>query len=196
MLILLVPLLPLIAIFYVTYQTHAIVRLVRLLTQSAHIAQVGLASNVVWGLCYLPGSVMFLLIFCYVAVSPDEVGLFGPVGAAMSAGFWLGMTLWLRSIVRHDLAIYREPTALVPAVVLALICLTYVAVLVGAMALEAVTWQTFGGGNMMWLAGYLLLLFIPGAPLAGLVLLIVHVGRVRAAHTWETYVPPEEDEIP
>jgi len=26
-------------------------------------------------------------------------------------------------------------------------------------------------------------------------MLIVHVARARAAKTWETYVPPEEDEI-
>ena len=38
--------------------------------------------------------------------------------------------------------------------------------------------------------------YIPTAPLVGFVLLVVHVAQVRRAKTWETYVPPEQEEIP
>ena len=50
--------------------------------------------------------------------------------------------------------------------------------------------------NLIALAMALLLLYVPAAPLVGFVLLIVHVVRVRAAKTWETAVPPEEEEMP
>jgi len=39
-----------------------------------------------------------------------------------------------------------------------------------------------------------ILSFVP--PLVGFVLLVIHVAQVRAAKTWETYVPPEQEEIP
>jgi hypothetical protein len=176
---------------YAIGQTRMLVRLIRLLRQPARIAQFGLAESCVVTLCFLPGIMLLILAAILVFLGGPFVGsgkqdlltlmTFRPIGSAFSLGAWVLMTAWFRHIVRRDLAIYREPIALVPVVNMSLICLTYIAS------------GFFAGSGMLALC---LLIYIPAAPLAGFVLLIVHVWQVRAAKTWETYVPPEEEEMP
>jgi len=198
---------------YAILETRMIVRLVRLLRHPGRIAQFGLAANHVTGLCYWPGIMLLMLLLMLLTVldaprgSSLETGAdplvlmtFGRIGVAFAMISWVAMTLWFRSIVNRDLAIYREPTALVPVVILALICVTYllgIAWLFAGAILQA-GWLPTGepGMDLIFLTASLLLLYVPAAPLAGFVLLIVHVGQVRAAKTWETYVPPEQEEMP
>lgn len=190
---------------YAIRQTRMIVRLVRLLRHPASTAQFGLPANYVTSLCYWPG---LMLLFTFLVVSEarsyDGTNLFilmtfSPYGAAFALCSWVAMTLWFRSIIRHELAIYRNPIALVPVVILALICLNYAAVTaVFVPALLGVS--SFVGGNSIWglvlMALVLLLFYIPATSFLSFVLLVIHVAQVRAAKTWETYIPPEEEEIP
>ena len=192
---------------YAILETRMIVRLVRLLRHPARTAQFGLAASFISGLCYWPVLMMLLLMFLLgmEVRPPDDANLLelmtlAPFGAAFALCSWVTMTLWFRSIVNRDLAVYRDPISLVPVVILALTCLTYLAVFAWVFTRQVMrvgllrTNDPFS--DMLGLAVGLLLLYVPAAPLAGFVLLIVHVVRVRAAKTWETYVPPEEEEMP
>lgn len=198
---------PLVLLLYVISQARMLVRLVRLLRFPARIAQVGLTANFITSLCVWPGLMLLLLTLALAAKGDtlDNANLlvlmtFTPYGAAFAVCSWVIMALWFRRILRRDLAIYREPTALVPVVILGLICLTFLAGVALVLALGLLFLWGFSSGNLLWnliVAGVaLMLLYVPAAPLAGFVLVIVHVGRVRAAKTWETYIPPEEEEIP
>lgn len=190
---------------YAIQQTRMIVRLVHLLRHPGSIAQFGLAARFLSGLCYGPVLMMLFLLGPEIGPSDDanllELMIFAPWGAAFALCFWVAMTIWFRSIIKRDLAIYREPTALVPVTVLALVCLNYVIGIAWVFARAAISNGSpmiNGPVNEILLALVmaLLVLCVPAAPLAGFVLLIFHVVRVRAAKTWETYIPPEEEEIP
>ena len=198
---------PLVLLLYVISQARMLVRLVRLLRHPARIAQVGLTASFITSLCVWPGLMLLLLTLALAAKGDtlDNANLlvlmtFTPYGAAFAMCSWVVMALWFRRILRRDLAIYREPTALVPVVILGLICLTFLAGVALVLALGLLFLWGFSSGNLLWnlivAAVALMLLYIPAAPLAGFVLLIVHVGQVRSAKTWETYVPPEEEEMP
>jgi len=105
------------------------------------------------------------------------------------------MTFWFRSIVRRELAMYRESIALVPVVIMGLICITYVASSVWQVVSLMVSGPSSSGQLLLsCLVMVAVLSFVP--PLVGFVLLVIHVAQVRRAKTWETYVPPEEEEIP
>ena len=202
-LLIMVPLL----LLYAIRQTRMIVRLVRLLRHAARTAQFGLAASFISCLCYWPVLMMLLLTF-FLGMEvrpPDDANLlelmtFAPFGAAFALCSWVAMTLWFRSIVNRELAMYRESIALVPVVILALVCLTYLAGFAWVFARQVISvglpMTNAPFINLIALAMALLLLYVPAAPLVGFVLLIVHVVRVRAAKTWETAVPPEEEEMP
>jgi len=195
-----------VVLLYAIPQTRMLVRLIHLLRQPGRIAQFGLAESCVVSLCFLPG-IMLLLAALLAAGgrlvphggNPLEMLTFSPAGAAFALCSWIAMTVWFRRIVQRELAMYREPIALVPVVIMSLICLNYVAVVVWGAVLSIL-----GAGSLTSLGPVAVelcltaavLIYIPAAPLAGFVLLIVHVWQVRAAKTWETYVPPEEEEIP
>lgn len=194
---------------YAIPQTRMLLRLVHLLRQPGRIAQFGLAESCVVTLCILPG--VMLLILAGILLHPagpsvsggkqDLLTLltFSPYGAAFALCSWIVMTLWFRHIVRRELAMYREPIALVPVVIMSLICLTYIARVVLWAALSIIAAGSFGGFGQIPLEDVLLtafLVYIPAAPLAGFVLLIIHVVRVRAAKTWETFIPDEQEELP
>ncbi len=194
-------------LLYAIRQTRMIVRLVRLLRHAARTAQFGLAASFISGLCYWPVLMMLLLTFFLGTEMrpPDDANLlelmtFTPCGAVFALCSWVAMTLWFRSIVNRDLSIYREPTSLVPVAVLALVCLTYLTGFAWVFARQVIRaglpMANAPSIDLIALAMALLLLYVPAAPFVGFVLLIVHVVLVRAAKTWETYVPPEEEEIP
>jgi hypothetical protein len=198
---------PLLLLLYVISQTRMIVRLVRLLRHPAGIAQVGLAANYITSLCVWPGLMLLLLTLTLATEGNtlDDANLlmlmtFTPYGAAFALCSWIAMALWFRRILRRDLAIYREPTALVPVVIMGLICLTFLAGVAWELGRRMLLAGALSSGNvienLIVAAVALMLLYIPAAPLAGFVLLIVHVVRVRAAKTWETYVPDEQEEMP
>jgi hypothetical protein len=124
---------------------------------------------------------------------------FTSYGAVFALCSWVVMTIWFRRIVRRDLAIYREPVALVPVVIMSLICLNYVAIgawQVASSILAAGSLTSLGQFPLEVCVSAAIMIYIPVAPLAGFVLLIIHVGLVRAAKTWETFIPPEEEEMP
>jgi hypothetical protein len=194
-------------LLYAIAQTRMIVRLVRLLRQPGRIAQFGLAASCVVTLCILPGLMLLLLTALLVAgggVSDDGgnplvLMTFTRYGAAFALCSWAAMTIWFRRIVRRDLAIYREPVALVPVVIMSLICLNYVAIVVwGAVSsiLAAGSLTSLGQLTLEVCVPVAIMIYIPAAPLTGFMLLIVHVARVRAAKTWETYIPDEQEEMP
>ena len=194
-------------LLYAIAQTRMLLRLVRLFRHPARIAQFGLAASCVVTLCILPGLMLLLLTALLVArggVSDDggnplTLMTFTRYGAAFALCSWVVMTIWFRRIVRRDLAIYREPVALVPVVIMSLICLNYVAIFVwGAVSsiLAAGSLTSLGQLPLDFYVPVAIMIYIPAAPLAGFMLLIVHVVRVRAAKTWETYIPDEQEEIP
>ncbi len=195
-------------LLYAIQQTRMIVRLVLLLRHPGRIAQFGLAARFVSGLCYWPVPMMlcFVVFMGSDIIPPDDASLllhmtFTPRGAAFALCSWIAMTLWFRSIVNRALALYLLPTSLVPVAVLALLSLNYLAGFGWVFVRADIITGLFGTGTssgliLIVLATAFLLLFIPAAPLVGFVLLIVHVVRVRAAKTWETTVPVEEEEIP
>jgi hypothetical protein len=196
-----------VVLLYAIAQTRLILRLIRLLRQPGRIAQFGLAASCVVTLCILPGLMLLLLTALLVARgrymddsgNPLALMTFTRYGAAFALCSWVVMTIWFRRIVRRDLAIYREPVALVPVVIMSLICLNYVAIVVwGAVSsiLAAGSLTSLGQLPLEVCVPVAIMIYIPAAPLAGFVLLIVHVVRVRAARTWETYIPDEQEEIP
>jgi len=192
-----------VVLLYMVPQTRMIVRLVHLLRQPGRIAQFGLAANCVFTLCFLPG-LMLLLLTALLAGSSGAVNsdanlltlmTFTPYGSAFALVSWAAMTFWFRSIVRRELAMYREPIALVPVVIMGLICITYVASSVWQVAPLMVSGPSSSGQLLLsCLVMVAVLSFVP--PLVGFVLLVIHVAQVRRAKTWETYVPPEQEEIP
>ncbi len=194
-------------LLYAIAQTRLILRLVRLFRHPARIAQFGLAASCVVTLCILPGLMLLLLAALLVAgggVSVDGgnplvLMTFTRYGAAFALCSWVVMTIWFRRIVRRDLAIYREPVALVPVVIMSLICLNYVAIgawQVASSMLKATSFMSWWQPSIEGCLSVAIMIYIPAAPLAGFVLLIVHVVRVRAAKTWETYIPDEQEEMP
>lgn len=198
-----------VVLLYAIPQTRMIVRLVRLLRQPGRIAQFGLAENCVVTLCFLPGIMLLVLAAILLFLGgPFANGggrdlltllTFSPTGATFALCSWVVMTVWFRHIVRRELAMYREPVALVPAVIMSLICLTYIARVVVWAALSLLVAGSLTNWWQIPLEGCVvaaILIYIPAAPLAGFVLLIVHVIRVRAAKTWETCVPDEQEEMP
>jgi len=196
MLILLVP--------YAIYETRALWRL-GLLWHEANFAQFGLAVNFIVSLCYVPGAMLFLLVYSLTdamkmdfADDPVKLVAFSPAAAFTLPALWIAMTAWLRHTFRRDLAIYREPAALVPAVVLAMVCLTYIAAIWWCMGRELVELLSISGMPDVFMALVLVAMdsFVPGAPLIGFIMLIVHVARVRAAKTWETFVPEDDEPLP
>jgi len=198
-------LLLLLEIPYGLQQTRLLLRLVLLLRHPGRIAQFGLDAKYVWALCYVPGAMLGLLALLAIersAAQPDNpliVMAHSPLGAAFALCSWLAATLWLRSVLRRALAIYREPTALVPVVVLALICLTHAAAMGSVFARFLIGTgglATHSSNDAIIAAAFMLALYIPLAALANLALVVAHVAMVRAARTWETYVPPQEDEVP
>jgi len=188
-------------------QVRLTVRLIYLLRHPGRIAQFGLDARHVFSLCYWPGA-MLLLLALYLLLSgaafekfdhPLLLMTFSALGLVFALGSWTAATLWLRSILRRDLAVYREPTALVPVAVLAAICLTYAAAIgwVFAEAILAVGGRHgYSGTDKIALVLLMLPLAIPLTVLANFALVVIHVGIVRAARTWGTCVPHEEDEIP
>ena len=198
---------PLLVLLYAIQQTRMIVRLVRLLRHPARTAQIGFAVSFIRSLCYWPGLMLLLLTLFLVPemtpsydANPLELMTFAPFGATLALCSWVAMTLWFRSIVRRGPAIYREPISLVPVAVLSLLCLTYLAGFAWVFARNIVSvglpMTNASFINLIALAMMLLLLYVPAAPLVGFLLLFFHVALVRHARTWETYVPPEEEEIP
>jgi len=196
-----------VVLLYAIAQTRMLLRLIRLLRQPGRIAQFGLAASCVVTLCILPGLMLLLLAALLVAgggVSDDggnplALMTFTRYGAAFALCSWVVMTIWFRHIVRRDLAIYREPVALVPVVIMSLICLNYVASVawkVASSILAAGSLTSLGQLPLEVCVMAAILFYVPAAPLAGFVLLIVHVARVRAAKTWETFIPDEQEEMP
>ena len=197
-----------VVLLYAIAQTRLIVRLVRLLRQPGRIAQFGLSASCVVTLCILPGIMLLLLLAALLVAgwgvsddggNPLVLMTFTRYGAAFALCSWVVMTIWFRRIVRRDLAIYREPVALVPVVIMSLICLNYVAIVVWGVAssiLAAGSLTSLGQLPLEVCVMAAILFYVPAAPLAGFVLLIVHVARVRAAKTWETFIPDEQEEMP
>jgi len=198
-----------VVLLYAIPQTRMLVRLIHLLRQPGRIAQFGLAEQCVVSLCFLPGIMLAILAASLLFLGGPFGGggeknlltllTFSPAGAVFAMCSWAAMTIWFRHIVRRELAIYREPTALVPIVIMSLICLTYTVMLTVWGALSMLRAASFTSWWQLFLEACLkaaVLIYIPAAPLVGFVLLIVHVVRVRAAKTWETYVPPEQEEMP
>jgi len=196
-----------VVLLYAIAQTRLILRLIHLLRQPGRIAQFGLAESCVVTLCILPGLMLLLLTALLVARGRymDDSGnsltlmTFTRYGAAFALCSWVVMTIWFRRIVRRDLAIYREPVALVPVVIMSLICLNYVAIVVWGVASSILAAGSLTSLGQLPLEVYVpvaIMIYIPAAPLAGFVLLIVHVVRVRAAKTWETFIPDEQEEMP
>jgi len=196
-----------VVLLYAIAQTRLILRLIHLLRQPGRIAQFGLAESCVVTLCILPGLMLLLLTALLVARGRymDDSGnsltlmTFTRYGAAFALCSWVVMTIWFRRIVRRDLAIYREPVALVPVVIMSLICLNYVAIgawQVASSMLKATSFMSWWQPSIEGCLSVAIMIYIPAAPLAGFMLLIVHVALVRAAKTWETYIPDEQEEMP
>ena len=196
-----------VVLLYAIAQTRLILRLIHLLRQPGRIAQFGLAESCVVTLCILPGLMLLLLTALLVARGRymDDSGnsltlmTFTRYGAAFALCSWVVMTIWFRRIVRRDLAIYREPVALVPVVIMSLICLNYVAIgawQVASSMLKATSFMSWWQPSIEGCLSVAIMIYIPAAPLAGFVLLIIHVVRVRAAKTWETFIPDEQEEMP
>ena len=195
-------------LLYAVAQTRMIVRLVRLLRQPGRIAQFGLAASCVVTLCILPGIMLLLLLAALLVAgggvsddggNPLVLMTFTSYGAAFALCSWVVMTIWFRRIVRRELAVYREPVALVPVVIMSLICLNYVAIgawQVASSMLKATSFMSWWQPSIEGCLSVAIMIYIPAAPLAGFMLLIVHVALVRAAKTWETYIPPEQEEMP
>jgi len=103
--------------------------------------------------------------------------------------------IFLYVMLRQSMSLlYKGSLSFMPMIVMAMICLIYCASMACVFGSRAIHHRLMLHPVNI-LAGPVAL-YIPAAPLVGLVLLIVHVARVRAARTWETYIPPQEEEIP
>lgn len=131
-------------------------------------------------------------------LTPTQISsLVVPLGILAAQGVVIVAALWLRSILRRALAIYREPTAMAPVAILSLICLTYAAaatVVFMPLFIEFRTYVRQPDEVLAFGATAVLLLYIPLAALVNFILLIIHVTIVRAVGSWELFVDPQEDE--
>jgi len=180
---------------YVVAQTHLAVRLVRLLRRPEEIITSDLVDSCFVTLCLLAGLVIFIpsiVIWTFLWFSGSGLGewvavpTLHPYGGGFLLCAWIAMSSWFSSIADHPESMYRRELSLMPVVILALICLTFSASVIWLVAMKVPLVPLVQGGGTLPTRGWAILaslFYIPTAPLVSFVLLIIHIGQVRAART-------------
>ena len=173
---------------YVVGQTTTAWRLGRLLRRRDGLITGNLAGRCALNLFVLPQIMLVLLAGIMLVLAefmrpgdPLVLLTFSGSGAGISALCYFAAGVAMSyCLARPEHCLYRRPVSLVPLIVMALICLNYSAA-VAVMSVEGLVHMTWTGhgwpGAAVALAG-LVMFYIPAAPLVGLVLLMIHVGRI------------------
>jgi hypothetical protein len=176
---------------YAIGQARTLFRLVKLLRQPGRKMPLKVAWSCRLHLAIFPGIMLFFMasIVC-VRQSfrhDSDHGLlmllaFTPAGAIFALGSWVMTAVWLIRIIGRPKALYRSAISLLPIIVMALMCLTYSAAIAWAVGRSVPLSSGFSSGPLVELIlsalASLLIFLVPTAPLAGLVLLIIHVVRM------------------
>jgi len=148
--------------------------------------------------------VLFLLVPVMAAYAIGQTRVFlRLVGLVRQPGEIIESALADKCVIHMVITpprLYGRGSAFVPIALMAQICLIYAAGTAWVKAYEVTrgwrSWPTGGFWSLDQWATAIFTFYVPAAPLAGLVLLIVHVLRVRAAKTWETPAAAGKDEMP
>jgi len=178
---------------YIFAQTSTLRKLVRLFRRPGRMVQAKLATSCIVTLCALPGLALLILtgiVWVVASIFGDEPDTmnplilltFTPYGTMFALFSWVAMTTWFSMIIARPESLYSGPQSLVPMVILSLICLTF-SLGVGWATVSTILQSSGLASQASWeqLVGALVLAFlfyVPTAPLAGFVLLIVHVARM------------------
>ena len=195
---------------YVIGQTRTFLRLVGLVRRPGEIIESALADKCVINLCIMPPLMMLLGVGCrrlfhlppywWTSENPLTLMAFSTWGAAVSTVLWALIGAWFFVVIHTPQRLYGRGSAFVPISLMAQICLIYAAAVFWMKGWEFTrgwrSWPAAGDWSLVEWTTAIFAFYVPIAPLIGFVLLIVHVIRVRAAKTWETTVPAEQEEIP
>ncbi len=164
-------------------------RMLMLIGRRGQAISSGLARNFGIWLIVAPGfELMFYQgVLAAIAGPASRSGLLetlGQEGILIGAYAWVGLAVWMSTLLVEPEKLYRERRGIAPVVCLALLAatfsVTYLGYLAGALP------SMFGASSgltmtAMLAAAHVLAFIIPTAPLAGLVLMLIHVAQVRAA---------------
>lgn len=161
-------------------------RMLMLLARRGQPISSGLARSFGIWLIVAPGfELMFYQgVLAAIAGPASRSGLLetlGQEGILIGAYVWVGLAVWMSTLLVEPEKLYRHRRGIAPVICLAMLAATFSATYLGylAGALPHLLDASSGLWMTALMAGtHLLAFIIPTAPLAGLVLLIIHVARV------------------
>jgi len=166
-------------------------RMVMLLARRGQAISSGLARSFGIWLILAPGIELIFYQGLLDAIAgpasrPGLLEALGDEGVVIGSIAWIALSVWLCRLLVEPEKLYRHRRDIAPMICLALLAatfsITYMGYLAGALP------YLFDASGGLWITALLagmhgLAFIIPMAPLAGLVLMLIHVAQVRATRT-------------
>lgn len=166
-------------------------RMLMLLARRGQAISSGLAWHFCLWLIVAPGfELMFYPgVLAAIAGPSSRSGLLetmGQEGILIGVYVWVGLAVWMCTLIVEPEKLYRRRRGIAPVICLAMLAATFSATYMGYLA--GALPRLLDTSGELWmtalLAGaHLLAFIIPTAPLAGFVLMLIHVTQVRAVRT-------------
>ena len=172
-------------------QAVTLVRMLALMARRGQAMSSRLARHFGIWLIVMPGfELMFyqgvLSAVAGPARNPGLMEILGNQGILFGAYAWMGLAIWMSISLVEPEKLYRNRCGIAPVVCLAMLAGTFSATYLGYLAFALPSMLGASSGFMMTAllaVAHSLAFIIPTAPLAGLVLMLIHIGQVRAART-------------